>query len=152
MSGIIGSAGSKSHIIGNFDNVVFFGEHNTTLTSANVIMNFDTNIYNPDGNYSTGVYTVPSAGDYLVIATSKGQSGTSTDSGTGLRLYKNGSEVDASAAIGYVSATDTRLQGTLSMVTSCVAGNTLQINNYLEGPGNSNNVHGGLLSIIRVGA
>ena len=131
--------------------IVFFGETNTTYTSTGTVIVWDVAVYDPQSGLSGGVYTIPKAGKYLIIATGKGNSGTHVASGTGIGVFKGSTEIDATAAIGYHSATQTRLQFTENIISLCAANDTITIKTYLEGPGNANNVHGGLLTISRIG-
>jgi hypothetical protein len=146
------TAGNVSHAsIVYPDEVVFFGEHNTVYTSTDAVMVWNVALYDPESGHSSGVYTIPKAGDYLIVATAKGDGGNITGSATGVKIFKGSSEQDASAAVGYQNGTNTRFQVTSNIILSCAASNTITIKTYLEGPGNSNNVHGGLLTIARMG-
>jgi hypothetical protein len=146
------TAGNLSHAsIVYPDEVVFSGEHNTTYTSDQAVLVWDVGLYDPENGHSSGVYTIPKAGDYLIIITGKGDSGNTTASATGVRIFKGSVEQDSSAAVGYQSADNSRLQYTENHIISCDASNTITAKTYLEGAGNSNNVHGGLITIARMG-
>ena len=134
MSGIIGSAGSKSGVINSFNRALLpafkqaWGTNNSVstgvLTSSLITAVTDRDCFNIGGHWdvSTGKFTVPIAGIYCFGVSSMRQA--TNGSQVDLRILKNETSSNASMYARLYTNYDNSYQqeGTLTTITSAVAG------------------------------